>query len=230
VLLLLQLLLLPQTIQAQSVVAELSGEIRDTIGQPIEAVTVLLMRDATVLATTASNANGRFAFQNVQTGSYVLSFNCLGFQSTQLAITAAPNMESIAVTLQANSQELEDVQIVSERTQGLPSGTLVFQAQGTALANGRSTLELMRYVKGLTVTPSAVLVNGRSGTRIFLDASRRTISLAELQSIPAPEILKVEVEPQAGAEFGAASGGGTSYGAIGAPSRASLAAFRLIFR
>lgn len=198
----------PSALLGQGVTFDVRGSVRDTAGRPVEAAYAQLWQDSVVRASAASDGQGHFTLRGIPPALYTLRVSCLGYAPEERAVSVSADLQPIVCVLEARAEEMDAVRVVESRTRVSPEGNITFRAEGVSVAKGRSTLELLRFVQGLTVNREAVLINGRAGTRIFLGDSRKTISIEELRALPATEIARIVVEPFAGVEFGASDEGG----------------------
>lgn len=202
------LFLLPRAASGQQPTFNVQGSVRDTAGRAIAGVNVGLWQDTVLRAAAASDSVGSFTLRGVRPGEYRFEAVCLGYTPVRQTVSVNASLQPLAFAMRERAEEMEAVRVVASRTKVEPDGTLTFQAQNAPVAKGRSSLEMLRFVQGLTVSGGQVLINGKSGTKIFRGDSRKTMTPQELSAIPATEIERVVVETQAGVEHGASSEGG----------------------
>lgn len=208
ILILFSLLVSPLYVFGQQSSFDVRGRVCDTLGKAVQGANVGLWRDSTLIAGGATNAQGDFSLIHVAQGEYRLEISCLGYAMVEDTIGVNAALTPLKLTMHENVEELEAVRVTASRTKVGADGTLTFRAQGAEVAVGRSTLEMLRFVPGVSVGSGEILVNGRSGTKIFIGDTRRTMTLQELRATPATEIERIVVDPQAGVEFGAGNDGG----------------------
>lgn len=67
--------------------------------QPIANATVLLRRDGNELASVQTNGNGKFAFPNLEPGTYTLVISANGYWDAQVWVTLAQG-QRVSVTVE----------------------------------------------------------------------------------------------------------------------------------
>lgn len=114
----LSLALFSQTIFSQN---QITGSLRDAAGQPLPAANVLLLAtaDSSLVRGGLTDAAGNFTFENVGSGSFVVSFSMIGFErmfSKALIFNEKPaRVELGTVVLTENQNLLGEVAIVARR-------------------------------------------------------------------------------------------------------------------
>ncbi len=100
---------------------QITGKLLDTEGQPLPAANVYLLAaaDSSLVSGNLTDESGDFSFDNVGSGSFVLSFLTLGFEqvfSQTLAFNGAPSRIDLGTTvLKEKAAVLDEVSIVARR-------------------------------------------------------------------------------------------------------------------
>jgi outer membrane receptor protein involved in Fe transport len=88
---------LPRAAEAQT--ARIAGTVRDTTGAPVPNAKIALHAPS-YSASTASSANGNFAFEQIPASSGTVTFTAPGFRQTERAWTSAEtDLEQLEITL-----------------------------------------------------------------------------------------------------------------------------------
>ena len=119
-----------------------SGIVRDKLGAVVGgAEVVLLTPQQSVQAATRSDRTGRFTFEAVPAGSYVLRVAMRGFAEQRLAINVpAPAVNVVlgiqpvreSVTITANPGRVADADLVTQQVNVISSAELDERAAGVA--------------------------------------------------------------------------------------------------
>jgi iron complex outermembrane recepter protein len=206
---------LPLVAAAQNQTGRIAGVVTDTTGGVMPGVTVSAKGPANVLKTTVTDASGRYTFDTLAPGSYVVSFELAGFatQSSTVAVTASQSAtvdvklqigartEAVQVTgtliprptLEAMSPvttlEVEELTYrgINRVEDLLTSLPQVFVAQNSSVSNG-STGTATVDLRYLGTNRTLVLIDGRrmSGGDAFSTA-------ADLNFIPSALVKRVDV-------------------------------------
>ncbi len=191
----------------------ISGIIRDKLGAVVtSAEVVLITPQQTVQVSTRSDDVGRFTFNSVPPGSYILRVTVPGFAEQRMAVNvgAAAVLINVvlgispvreAVTITANPGRVADVDLVTQQVNVIGAAQLEERAKAVTaqLANEEPGLNPQRtsptiggvFVRGLTGNKVNVFVDGvrystsaaRGGINTFLD-------LIDASSLDAVEILR----------------------------------------
>jgi hemoglobin/transferrin/lactoferrin receptor protein len=219
----------------------LAGLVRDASGGVVSgADVVLLTAQQTLVRSTRTGADGRYGFDGIAAGRYVLLVSFPGFANRRMAVTVAGAGPATAdvtldvtpveaeVTVTATPGLVQDVQAVSQPVNVIESDAIFERAKAVV---AQAVLEepginLLRtsptmggiYVRGLTGAKVNIFVDGvrysnaaqRGGVNTFLD-------LLEPSNLQAVEVLRGPNSAQYGSD---AMGGSVQFLSV-VPSLAS---------
>jgi hemoglobin/transferrin/lactoferrin receptor protein len=201
----------------------ISGTVKDRAGAAVrDAQVSLLDAHQAVLATTRSDADGRFAFQERAPGSYLLLTHLpgllprrtvvqLGGDAATVDVTLEPPQLSEEVTVTANPGRVEGVDGVSQSVNVVNSDEIGARAKSVVaqVANEEVGVHLQRtsptmagiFVRGLTGNKVSVFIDGqrystasaRGGVNTFLD-------LIDPATLEAVEVLRGPSSAQYGSD------------------------------
>lgn len=179
------------TLSAQSI----TGTVIDTENQPIEFANIVLMEnDSVFVYGAASDTNGSFSLAMPQkTGNYTLLLRCIGFEEKSMSIRFQKsdiNMGKISLT--PASHQLTEVVVEANRIRKKAGGYLV-NLKGEELAKGKQTLELLKFLPGITSEDGKLKVLGQNISVIYLDGVQIS-GQKELESIPAEILQSAEID------------------------------------
>ncbi len=189
----------------------ISGSVADPKGEALAmANVVLLQTDSTAVAATSSGKDGNFSFQ-APAGSYKLVIRHIGYEEFSTDVELASDVLLPPVRMTARDVDLDAVtvnaQFITRR-----SDRFVMNVAGSTQAIGRTADEMLALAPGVWLTDEKLSINGREGTRVMVNERLLNMSTAEaivyLKSIKAEDIQRIEVIPDAGADFDASSRGG----------------------
>ncbi|OON68945.1 TonB-dependent receptor [Hymenobacter sp. CRA2] len=196
-----------------------AGTVRAAAGSPIDYATVTLHRakDSTVVKTEFSDAKGQFTFESAPGGQYVVSASQVGFgrQWSRPFEVAGEKVVLPALTLAASAAtQLKEVQVVGQKPvfERLADRTVV-NVEGSTLATGNTTLDVLSRAPGVTVDANDNLaLRGRQGLLVLIDGKRQPMTGAELadflRALPADQLKSIELITNPPAKYDAQGSAG----------------------
>ncbi|WP_291984733.1 TonB-dependent receptor [Luteitalea sp.] len=168
------------TAHAQSAVGALAGTARDGSGSVVPGVTVVLVNEGTNdTRETTTEANGSFAFRQIEVGVYTARLSLTGFKTqTYTGIRVSPGQEYSLAAVLAVGDLAESVEVTAGvdlvNTTSTEVSTTVLERQIKDLPlNGRNPIELIRLqagVPGTAVRQNTAINGGRpSWTQVTQD-------------------------------------------------------------
>ena len=208
------------TSYAQTKSGKIIGTVIDGSAKTIESATITLLRakDSSVAKMSVADKAGKFFFENVGEGKYLVSITAAGHQkgfSETFEITAANS----SVTLKT----IELIQL--EKTMGTVTVTskkpLIEQKIDRTIVNveasvtnvGNSALEVLEKAPGVTVDKDGnISLKGKSGVQIYIDGRPSYLSGADLanllRSMNASQLEQIEIMTNPPAKYDAAGNAG----------------------
>lgn len=201
---------------------KITGEVRDSIsGQEIAFATVALYNNTEQrpIQVMASNNDGQFMFEHLDTGVYVLKVAMLSYKSVQysqkLLIDSLHQTQIVpTIKLTPTSEELEEVTITAQRpVWELKSDRIVYNAEADAQTS-QNALALLRKVPFVTVDGNKkIQLKGDDNFKIQLNGKSTGLIAHNpseaLQAMSAENVKRIEVitEPSAKDEADGTSAG-----------------------
>ncbi|WP_375437201.1 TonB-dependent receptor domain-containing protein [uncultured Hymenobacter sp.] len=193
---------------------------RSVAGTAIDYATVTLHRaaDSTVVKTEFSDFSGAFRFERPTEGRYRVSAAQMGFVrywSEPFALPAGGSLTLPGITLQHSAATaLKEVQVVGQKPlfERLPDRTVV-NVEGSTLAAGNTTLDVLSRAPGVTVDGNDNLaLRGRQGLLVLIDGKRQPMTGAELadylRALPADQLKSIELITNPPAKYDAQGSAG----------------------
>ncbi|UOG76276.1 TonB-dependent receptor [Hymenobacter tibetensis] len=197
----------------------ITGTIRTAAGAPIDYATVTLHRatDSTVVKTEFTDASGAFRFERPTEGRYRVSAVQMGFVrhwSEPFAL-ASGGVALPGIVLQSSgATALKEVQVIGQKPlfERLADRTVV-NVEGSTLAAGNTTLDVLSRAPGVTVDGNDNLaLRGRQGLLVLIDGKRQPMTGSELadylRSLPADQLKSIELITNPPAKYDAQGGAG----------------------
>ena len=197
----------------------ITGTVRSAAGAPVDYATVTLHRatDSTVVKTEFSDASGAFRFERPADGRYRVSATQIGFTRYWGEAFALPasGLALPTITLQPSAATaLKEVQVVGQKPlfERLPDRTVV-NVEGSTLAAGNTTLDVLSRAPGVTVDANDNLaLRGRQGLLVLIDGKRQPMTGSELadylRALPADQLKSIELITNPPAKYDAQGGAG----------------------
>ncbi|MCH5346443.1 MAG: TonB-dependent receptor [Muribaculaceae bacterium] len=154
--------------------ANVSGTVVDPDGEPlIEASTRLLRAaDSTFVAGTTSNTSGRFRFQNVKSGRYIVEVTYIGYVTAYRDVNvASSNVRLEPIKMSENSTLLKEVSVVGIATPvKVMDDTIEYNSGAYKTPPNAVVEDLLKRLPGVEVgSDGKITVNGKDVSKILLD-------------------------------------------------------------
>ena len=191
---------------------ELSGEVVDSVGDPIEFVNITVREQGQqqIIGGTSTTENGSFVVE-LSTGKYTLDFSMVGFAPRQVDVNLDSDKSIGSVNLLAEREALDEA-VINVRTPVIKReiGKLTFEVENSTLSSG-NTMNLLKKTPGVLVvqdnisirnTPTEIYINNR---RVYLSSSEVAALLTNLDA-SAIQAIEVITNPSAKYEAEGTSG------------------------
>ncbi|MEO5910336.1 MAG: outer membrane beta-barrel family protein [Pelobium sp.] len=218
-LLLIITLLSSQVLMAQNENAiTVSGSVKDNLQKPLDYVTMslLLAKDSSLIKTAVTDANGKYSFNSVANGNYLISTRFFGFKdaySKPLEIKNQ-NIEIPAFTLALESRSLNEVTVTAKKPLiERKVDRLVLNVENSTLAVGSTALEVLQRAPGVTVDQNDnIAMQGKQGVNVMLDGKMTYMSNADvvnmLKNMQSNEIETIELITNPSSKYDASGNAG----------------------
>lgn len=217
---LLTVLTLSIVSQAQLTNGKISGQVIDGSQKTIESATITLLRskDSSVAKMTAAGKDGRFQFENVSEGSYMVFITAVGHQKA-----FSETFELNAVNPVIGLKVIELVPIAKSLSAVTVTGRkpLIEQKIDRTIVNveaavtnvGASALEVLEKSPGVSVDKDGnISLKGKQGVQIFVDGRPTYLSGADLanmlRNMTSNQLDQIEIMTNPPAKYDAAGNSG----------------------
>ena len=187
-----------------------SGRVVDGEAQPITYASVALTQNDKLITGCTSDIEGKFSLE-ANAGNYELVISFIGYEyhKQPIALTQSINLGDIVLT--ESSEQIEEVVVTSQLIRR-EADRFVVDVANSPLAMGKDGEELLKSSPGVWIQDDKISINGSSGSKIYLNDREVKLDdaqlIAYLRSLSANDIQRIEVIPQSGADYDAASAGG----------------------
>ena len=185
-----------------------TGRVVDPDGTAVAYATVVLLDAETQLAGTATAADGSFSLK-VPAGRYRLTIQYLGYETLTRDVDTPGDLGEFV--LHPASVEMQEV-VVKTSLVRREADRFVMEIAGSPVALGKDGTELLKQAPGVWLTDDKIAINGASGVKVYINDHEVRMSTEQLlnylRGLKSEEIQRIEVIPQAGAAYDAASAAG----------------------
>jgi len=211
---LLSMLFLYQTNFAQ--LFSVKGVVKDDENKPLEAATVVLLKDSTQVQKTAtSDENGKYLLEGIQPGIYSMKILFSGYETfVENNLKVNGDIEHEPIRMKNNTQQLNEVAVRAQRPLiEIKPDKLILNVENSITSAGSSAMDVLQKAPGVRVDQNDnISLKGKSGVMIWIDGKQTPLlgtDLANvLKSMPSSSIDKIEIISNPGARYDAAGNGG----------------------
>jgi iron complex outermembrane receptor protein len=200
-----------------------SGNISGTVTERskfLESVTADLLKasDSSIVKQTFSDKNGRFSFENVPQGKYVVSFTASEYQNSFSKVVEISDVNKIIslkpVSLLPTSKTLAAVIVNTDKLLvEQKAGKTVINVDASATNIGLNALDLLQKSPGVTVDNDGYIsLKGKQGVMILIDGKPTYMSGADLaaylKNMQSTNLSQIEIMTNPPAKYDASGNSG----------------------
>lgn len=197
------------------------GQVTAVAGKPLEFTTLMLLKaqDSTLTKGAISDADGKFVFENVGAGRYLVAAQQIGFRKTySVPFTideAHPAHELPALAMAEETKSLTEVKVVAQKPfiEQQVDRTVV-NVENSIVASGNTALEVLEKAPGVTIDRQndQIQLKGKAGVIVYIDGKQTYLSQQEvsnlLKNTPSDNIATIEIITNPGSKYDAAGNSG----------------------
>ena len=198
-----------------------NGQVSSMVGKPLEFTTMMLLEatDSTLVKGAISDAAGKYAFDNVGAGRYVVMAQQMGYRKTYsvpfVVDEAHPTVKLPALTMADESKSLTEVNVIAKKPfiEQLVD-RMVVNVENSIVASGNTALEVLEKAPGVTIDRQndQIQLKGKSGVIVYIDGKQTYLSQQEvsnlLKNTPSDNIATIEIITNPGSKYDAAGNSG----------------------
>lgn len=205
--------------QTPATKGKVSGAILDEKSQPFPFVNVLLLKakDSTLSKGLAADENGKFLFDEVDSGEYLTLISMVGYQKSysKKFFVSDKSVNLPSFTLQPESQALNEVTVTAKKPfieQEIDR--TIINVENSIVSAGATALEVLERSPGVTVDQQndRLQLRGKDGVIVQIDGKQTFLTQAELVNLlrntPSDNIEKIELITNPSAKYDAAGNSG----------------------
>ena len=213
------LLAYPAIAQAQ-LAGKISGSLKNADNKSIDAATVSLLKikDSSLVKISVSDKTGLFEFENIKAGKYFFTAEAVGYgkyRSAAIEITAeSPIVQAGELTLEAATKGLNDITVAATRPliENKIDKTVV-NVDASPTNTGLSALEVLERSPGITVDNDGnISLKGKQNVIVMIDGKPTYLNAADLanylKSMSSNQLDQIEIMTQPPAKYDAAGNSG----------------------
>lgn len=192
-----------------------TGTIQTEKGAAIDMAYVSLLNgaDSLVTATVQTNEQGKYRYENIASGKYIVAVQALGYQQKKHPVLITGNTEIENILLSPTGTEMEEVVVTGQKNIiSTELGKTVVHVR-ESMKGGNSLLDLLRNMPGVSVgADGSISVTGKEGVVVLIDDKPVRLAGQELadylKGVGANEVAKVELMTQPSAKYDAEGNAG----------------------
>lgn len=215
---LLMFVLLTSTAFAQTL-GKITGEVQESGNKGLNGVSVSLLKakDSALVKVAVSDKSGRFEFDNIKEGQYLITYTSVGFEKKVTPVfdlTTGGSVQMPTVTLQEAAKGLSGVTVQSRRPLVENKiDKMVVNVDASPTNAGSNALEVLEKSPGISVDRDGnISIKGKQGIIVLIDGKQTYLSgqdLANLlRNMPANQLDQIEIMTQPSAKFDASGNSG----------------------
>jgi hypothetical protein len=197
---------------------KISGKILDENKEPVPFVVVKLFAvgDSVAVKSIASKMDGKFEFDGVKNGAYLVKFSIVGFKLKQTAnFSLSATTDLGIISIEKLSKQLSDVNVTAikpfiERQ----IDKTVLNIENSIVSSGSTALEILEKAPGVQVDKQneQIKLNNKTGVTIMIDGKTSVLSAADITTMLAnmnsDQISSIELISNPSAKYDAAGNAG----------------------
>ncbi|MFN5788136.1 MAG: carboxypeptidase-like regulatory domain-containing protein, partial [Bacteroidota bacterium] len=156
-------------------IGKLTGVVSDSTGGALSSATVMLLKktDSTLVEFALSENDGRFKFEKISLGDFLLNITYLGYTSYYKSVsfsTSSPSIDLGKVSLESQSTLLNEITVEGERNpMTIKKDTVEYNSAAFQVQPNANVEELLKKLPGVQVDRSGnVQAQGETVNRILV--------------------------------------------------------------
>jgi Outer membrane protein beta-barrel family/CarboxypepD_reg-like domain len=210
----------PKKISDLPIKGKVRGSIIDEKKQPLPFVNIMILKsgDSSLVKGVTSDLDGGFSIDDLPLNNYILAASMVGYQKIDMPLRFDEinnELKINTIEMQPETKALKEVVVRSKKPViEQKADRLIFNVENSIIASGSNALEVLAKAPMIFIDSRTdnIIFKGRAGVQVMIDGKLSTMSATEistmLKSMPAEEVIKVEIITNPSAKFDAAGTGG----------------------
>jgi outer membrane receptor protein involved in Fe transport len=205
---------------AQTKKGKITGSVIDGSQKTIESATITLLRakDSSVAKISVADKTGKFEFENLPEGKYLVSITAVGHQpgySEQVEVTSELTDVTVkTIELVPLAKSVGGVVVSAKKPPvEVKAGKTIVNVEASPTNAGLNVMEILEKSPGVSVDDDGnISIKGKSGVLILIDGKQTYLSGTQLssflKSIQAGNLNQIEIMTTPPAKYDAAGNAG----------------------
>ncbi|AUD01531.1 outer membrane beta-barrel protein [Spirosoma pollinicola] len=198
-----------------------NGQVGSVAGKPLEFTTMMLLKanDSTLVKGAISDVDGKYTFENVGAGNYLIAAQQIGYRKTYSAPFAVdethPAVFMPAITMSDETKNLTEVKVIATKPFiEQQVDRTVMNVENSIVSSGNTALEVLEKAPGVTIDRQndQIQLKGKAGVIVYIDGKQTYLSQQEvsnlLKNTPSDNIATIEIITNPGSKYDAAGNSG----------------------
>jgi len=204
---------------SQTGAGKITGRVGDASQANLSAATISLLhaKDSIVVKMAASDKDGKFEFENLAEGKYLLLVSAVGHIKTwagPLSVTANQEVQAGPVILASQTKDLKSVTVTARKPLiEMKIDRTVVNVDAAVTNVGANALEVLEKSPGVQVDKDGnISLKGKQGVTILIDGRPSYLNGADLanmlKGLQASQLDQIEIMTNPPAKYDAAGNSG----------------------
>ncbi len=204
--------------QAQTKTSSITGTITETQNKSLTAATVSLLnqKDSSLVKATVSGTDGKFSFDGIKEGQYLLSVSAVGYEPVYSKgfVANGTAIDLSSINLKQASKDLKAVTVVARKPMIEQKIDRMVVNVDAAISNvGTTALEVLEKSPGVMVDKDGnISLKGKQGVLVMLDGRPTYLTGPELanmlKGMQSSQLESIEIMTNPPAKYDAAGNSG----------------------
>lgn len=159
-------------------------------------VSILNIKDSSVIKTAITDENGRFMIKDVSIGRYLIRSEFIGFNDYYAPLTVVPEINRVKIEMEEAAIELMSVGKTAQKNAvSQKSDTLEFNSSSFKVNPDATVEDLVKKMPGITMEGGVLKTQGEEIKKVTVDGQDffGDDASAALKNLPAELVSKVQV-------------------------------------
>ncbi len=166
------------------------------------SIALLNAADSAQVKGTISDGEGHYAFETLQSGTYLLKFFSVGYAMQYSGVLRLDSTSVISLppfAMRSSGLSLAEVSVTAiQKVIEFKNGMTVMNVENSIMASGNTVLDILKRIPGVTVdNKNNISISGKQGVRIMIDGRMQQVSMEQLvammSAMSADQLSKIEV-------------------------------------